>query len=242
MKSFLKAVSLLSIIPTPVSHGDGKWDGAAGFFPLVGLLFGLVLVGLNSLLIGVLPRLVVDIILVFVLTVLSGGLHLDGLADTVDGLMGGRSKEETLAIMRDSHLGTFAAAAIFFVLALKFVLLYSIPPPAKDAVLVIFPCLGRWSMVYGATCYGYVREAGTGKSFVEQTKLGHLLFASLTVTIVAGLVLSFEAIYFLLGLFLITALSSLLFSRRIGGVTGDILGATAEISEIFILFLAVLLL
>lgn len=241
MRSFLKAVSLLSIIPTPVELNGERWGETAAFFPLVGLLFGLILLGFNSLLMRVLPRLAVDIILVFVLIALSGGLHLDGLADTVDGFVGGRTKEETLTIMRDSYLGTFGVAAIFFVLAFKFIFLYSISLPAKNAILLIFPCLGRWSMVYGAASYQYVREAGTGKTFVEQTKLRHLLVASLTVIIVAGLVLSLKAVYFLLGLFLLTGLLLLLFSRKIGGVTGDILGAMAEISEVFVLFLAVLL-
>jgi len=115
-----------------------------GLFPAVGLLLGLGLVLCNGLLALLLPRAVVDALLLVLLIWSSGALHLDGVADTLDGLAGGRDRESSLRIMKDSRIGAIGAVGLVLVVLLKYLSLNSLPLELKGAALILMPATGRW--------------------------------------------------------------------------------------------------
>jgi len=173
VKGLLVALQFLTILPVGKTIGatEKEIGRSIVYFPLVGLLTGLILVVFNEVLIRVFPRGVTDILLISVLVGITGGLHLDGLADTIDGLAGGNDKEDILKIMRDSHLGAMGAMSIAIALLIKLAALTAIPEAIKKEVLLLMPVLSRWSMVYLCFASNYAREEGLGSLFVGRTSL-----------------------------------------------------------------------
>jgi adenosylcobinamide-GDP ribazoletransferase len=173
---------------------------------------------------------------------LSGGLHLDGFADSVDGFLGGHNKEEILKIMKDSSTGAKGVVALVSLLLLKFVLLVEMPLFLKDAALFFTPTIGRWSMVIAAFLGKPARlKNSMGKLFIDYVSWREVIFASLTMAVIG--ILLFR-LYFLplvmvgIGLVLLILKYS---QKRIGGISGDILGAINEIVEVFGLLVIYLL-
>ena len=172
---------------------------------------------------------------------LTGGLHLDGLADTADGLLGGWDREQRLAIMRDSRLGTFGALALFAALLLKFSLLAHLPSGWRSRSLILAPALARWAMVHAIMCYPPAREEGLGHFFRHHVKAPDLILAS-----VMALVLSFVCCGpWGLAIISVVTLIALLFNgavtRSIGGLTGDTYGGLCEVEELCVLATVVVL-
>jgi len=204
---------------------------AQGWFPAVGLLLGAILLGIDRLASRALPEASVDVLLVVALAALTGGLHLDGLGDAADGLFGGRNREDRLAIMRDPHAGSFAIIAIVGVLALKWAGLAATPRAVRFEAILLVPCLARFAMVAAAAAFPYARDEGMGAAFHDAARPVPIIVAgatgaaaSVALLGVGGLIAAACA----LG----SALAVGVFARRsIGGVTGDVYGATAEISE-----------
>jgi len=211
------------------------------YFPLVGALLGAALAlmdwGLHHL---VSTQLAAAILLVAWMG-LTGGLHLDGLADTADGLLGGWDRERRLAIMRDSHLGTFGALALFAVLLLKFSLLAHLPSGWRGRTLVLAPAVARWAMVQAIMCYPPAREEGLGHFFRQHVKAPDLILAS-----VVALVLSFVCcgpwgLAIISGVLLVAFLFNGGVTRFIGGLTGDTYGGLCEVEEVCVLGIVVVL-
>ncbi len=161
---FLAALRFLTIIPLPrLSEASGKDVGRSlVYFPIVGIIIGLILAGLAWVLTLVLPMAVVAILLIIALVLIIGGLHLDGLADTFDGLAG-HTVEERWQIMRDSHIGSFGVVAIVCLLLLEYGSLISIPRAWLFWSLILMPTAGRWAIVYAITVYPYARPSGSGR-------------------------------------------------------------------------------
>jgi len=205
-----------------------------GLFPAVGLTLGLALVVCNWLLAPLLPRAVLDCLLLLLLIFATGALHLDGVADMIDGLAGSRDRASSLRIMKDSRVGAMGVVGLVMVLLLKYLSLYHLPLAQKAAALIFMPAAGRWCQVFLATCSSYIRgEGGTGSVFVDHVGQAELIRASLTL-LLAGLVLfSFKGLLLLALLLVFAALLLHYYERRIGGVTGDILGASTEFVEVF---------
>ena len=132
MLGFLAALQFLTILPIRRGFTNEQIGQATAYFPIVGLIIGLVLAGINFVLSGLLPSAVVNIFLIVALAVFSGALHLDGLADTFDGMAGHRTAEERLKIMKDSRIGGFGAVGLALFLLIEFVVLNSIPANIKD--------------------------------------------------------------------------------------------------------------
>ena len=107
----------------------------------------------------------VNVIIIAGMAILSGGLHLDGLADTLDGMAGSRTAEERLTIMRDSRVGSFGAFGLALVLLIQFVALNSVPEEYRTGIIILAPVLSRWAMVNAIFVYPYVRPDGLGRSF-----------------------------------------------------------------------------
>jgi len=245
LSNYLRALSFLTIIPLPfVRFGTGgrELTNSAVFFPLAGLTIGLLLSAASWLLLHLLsvpPVAVTALILSFFLT---RGLHFDGLADTADGLIGTTDREKAFKAMSDSAVGVMGAAALFFVYLLKYALLVDFGFNDLPFALLFMPLAGRWAIVYAGTWFSPARNRGLGDMFLRGLRWPILLKASLLAFLLlfvfawwnASLVIS----VFIGCLFALAAAHLLTFyaSRRLGGITGDILGASCEIGEVFFLF------
>lgn len=232
-KGLLTALRLLTVLPIP---GPREWEPrhATKWFPAVGLAIGIAGALLAMLFTWVLPAAVAAVLIVAYLTVISGCLHLDGLADTADGLLGGRDKEEALDIMRDSRIGSMGVAAVFCALALKASALFALGPAGLWKGALALPIAGRVGMVLAAWFLPYARpEGGLGDDFCSaggrwQTLLPVILLA-IVLPLAAGHRGMMAAAVSVGGAIAFIMLQK----RQLGGATGDTLGATCEVAEAF---------
>lgn len=206
------------------------------WFPLAGLLVGALLLAADRVLAVLLPPLPGNVLLLALWVLLSGALHLDGLADLCDGVGGGRDREGMLLIMKDSRIGVFGAVALVLLLLGKWAALTGVPGPLRLPALLFAPLAGRWAPVLLTVTGPYLRgPEGTGSAFAAHAGRRELILASLALAAAAG-VLGGAA-----GLFLaaMVAAATLLYGawvrRRLGGVTGDVLGAAVELVELLVL-------
>jgi adenosylcobinamide-GDP ribazoletransferase len=229
----------LSVLPVKIKKFDEtKLANSIAYFPLVGLLFGLILVCLNYALSGLINVSAVNFILILALVLMDRGLHLDGLADTFDGLFGAKNKEDALRIMKDSNVGAFGVTAIVLVLFGQYVFLSSIDSQYKIAALIFMPSLARYGVVYANYFYKPAKTDGLAASF-NNKKIGIFLTGTCIITLITAVIvfLQFNTIIpVLAGFAFILILPSLLI-KKIGGVTGDIYGAIVEISQMSVLLL-----
>jgi len=239
-EEFRLALGFLTVLPVDrkLSHEPERLARSMGFFPAAGLALGLGLVVINWLLAGLIPRPVLDCLLILILIAVTGALHLDGMADLVDGLAGGKDREGILRIMKDSRVGAIGVVGLVMVLLLKYLSLYNLPPETKSAALMFMPCAGRWIQVVLAAFCRYLRpEGGTGAAFVEEVGERETLLATATLVLAAFVLFRLEGIFlvFLLGIGAMVLLRY--FNARLGGVTGDVLGAATEVVEVLTLIL-----
>jgi len=245
---FLTNIPVISFPPPNNTNQNEEaltenFANSMAFFPLVGMLIGILLVLLRRLFyyFAISPLLGDTLVLIFWIW-LSGGLHLDGFADSVDGFVGGQDKEEILKIMKDSSTGAKGVVSLISLLLLKFILLVEMPLFLKDAALFFTPAIGRWSMVIAAFLGKPARlKNSMGKLFMDYVGWREVIFASLTMAVIGILLFKF---YFLLlviiGLGIVFVILKYC-KKRIGGISGDILGAINEIIEVFILLAVYLL-
>jgi adenosylcobinamide-GDP ribazoletransferase len=178
-------------------------------------------------------RPVSDWLVILFLIVLTRGLHQDGLADTVDGWLGGQTVEERLRIMRDGSIGALGATALFLALALRYAGLSAWPSADRVSDLICMPVVGRWAMLIGGFRMPYARSAGLAQSFLDGLSTRTLVIASVTaLVIVAWRLGAVRAVVLLVVSGLVARTISMMARRRIGGTTGDVLGATNEAAEI----------
>jgi len=241
---FRTAIAFLTIFPVAnnVAMDNQRLGRSMGLFPAVGLLLGLGLVICNGLLAPLLPRAVLDCLLILLLILATGALHLDGVADMIDGLAASRDRATSLRIMKDSRVGAMGVVGLVMLLLLKYLCLYHVPLEQKNAALLLLPAAGRWSQVFLSRCSTYIRsEGGTGSVFVDHVGNGELLRAGLTILLAALLLFSFQGLVIAGLLLVFAALMMHYFQRRLGGVTGDVLGAVTEMTEVFFLLLILVL-
>jgi adenosylcobinamide-GDP ribazoletransferase len=231
---FLTRFRVRSVTPDLQSVAD-----AQAWFPAVGLLIGLVVLTVDRLAMRALPAPSVDVLLVVTLVAITGALHLDGLADAADGLLGGYTPERRLEIMRDVHAGTFAIIAIVCVLALKWAGFESLPADIRVEAIVLTPCLARFAMLVGVAAFPYARAAGVGAPFRPALSPRQFIIAS-GVAIGASIVLlGAGGLYATVFAALLALAFGALATRLTGGMTGDLYGATVEITEaLLLLFVA----
>ena len=226
---FLAAIRFLTTLPVPGSSASQALTRSVGWFPLIGLLIGAIMAGLDALLQRVFPPVVTAALVVAALTLLTGGLHLEGLADAADGLFGGHTIDERLRIMRDPTAGAYAIISIVLVLLLKATAIASLGEPRWPALL-LFPALGRWSMVWAIVSFPYARKEGLGTAF-RAGRLA-LTLASITVFVATAALFQVQSIV-PLGVTAIAAMATTgLMLRRLRGLTGDCYGALNEICEV----------
>lgn len=238
---FLLAVQFLTKIPVTVRGivDEKRMARSMAFFSLVGLLIGAGAAALQALTSLVFPPPVCSLAALAFLVIITGNLHGDGLMDTADGLFSGKPRERMLEIMRDSRVGSHGVTAGVLVLLAKFVLLGQMPQTAQGVALILATASGRWSQVYGAALYPYARSAGGTGNFTAHVGYRELFYNSLTVLLLTISLLRFHGFILLIAVLAGTALLEWYIARRIGGITGDTLGAANECIEV--LTLAVLL-
>jgi adenosylcobinamide-GDP ribazoletransferase len=221
-----------------MQHSANEVGRSAIFFPVVGLILGLILVLINFLLLPFASAGLLSVILVSLLTFMTRGLHLDGVGDTFDGLGAGGDRERVLSIMDDSHTGVFGLIAIVLVLFFKIHALESIDVDRWRALLLA-PILGRWAMVLLAY-RSKPAKAGLGSNLVDHLQTKHFLLATLLTLLLAAVISRGNGIVMMAWVAAFTILSKNYFHRRLGGVTGDIFGAVGELSETSVMVLLAL--
>lgn len=212
------------------------------FFPLVGLITGGLLAVAAALTAGWLPGTVRSTLLVTLCVFLTGALHCDGLMDTADGLLSGRSPDRMLEIMKDSRVGAFGVIAAFFLLLWKWSLVHDMPDSLLGPALICMMTASRFAMVLSIVSFPYARPDGMGKAFARHAGRGSLGMAGLA--LIALLILlwavygEFACAAAVAALIAVTAFA-LGFGRwasgKVGGLTGDVYGATTELSEVVVL-------
>ncbi|MBN1375585.1 MAG: adenosylcobinamide-GDP ribazoletransferase [Dehalococcoidia bacterium] len=238
---FFTALRFLTIIPVPSSTVDesGMIGKSIPFFPVVGLLIGVILYGLCIVLRMALPMPVVSALLIVCLAILTGAHHLDGLIDTCDGMVAGKTREQRLSIMSDTRVGAFGITGICLLLLLK----YAVISNSTDmAVLILFPVISRWTLAGAILIFPSARDEGLGFITRKSARWTGFIWATvpaLLVSIVlAGLI---EGLLLLISLFALTYCVGLAFSRLYGWLTGDNYGALVEIGETLALLMMIAL-
>jgi adenosylcobinamide-GDP ribazoletransferase len=228
MKNLIAALQFITILPVGKSESYDP-PKMVPFFPLVGILLGLIVALFDALAIKFWAPPVVALLDVILLAVLTGAFHLDGLGDTADGLLSPRTKNEALEIMKDSRLGTMGLVAILFGLAVKWGGITGLNAN-RTIFLIAIPAYARAGILFGMRYLPYGRAAGTGKLFFKE-KISAIHFWGLIFPIGLSLSTGISAIGLNLGFAIIIALILLFYNKRMGCITGDMLGAMVEITE-----------
>ncbi len=240
MSSFFAALQFLTLFPRPewMEHSPAEVGRSAIFFPVVGFMLGSILVLVNFLLDPFASAGLLSVILVTLLTLATGGLHLDGVGDTFDGLGAGGDRDRILSVMDDSRTGVFGLIAIVLVLLLKIHALESMDGDRWRALLVA-PILGRWGMVLLAY-RSKAAKAGLGSNLIDHLQTKHFLLATLLTLLLVTAIFRRNGIVMMAWVAVFTIASKNYFHRRLGGVTGDIFGAVGELSETSVMVLLAL--
>jgi adenosylcobinamide-GDP ribazoletransferase len=231
MRGLLVACRYLTAVPAPPAAGPEDLGRAAGWFPVVGLLLGALLAVAAGGASRLVPPLIAAVLVVVLWAGVTGGLHLDGLADTLDGLGGGFSREEALAIMRDPGVGAYGVTGLLLVLLLKVAAVASLPVDLRWRAVLVAPVLGRLAPLVLVRLCPPARADGAGHAFALSVGSGSLVAGGAVAALVSlALVGPWGAL--LLGAVLADAGAFAVYlRRRLGGLTGDCLGALVEGTE-----------
>lgn len=242
MKIFLLALQFLTTFPVRIKAGPSEKDFGASlaYFPLVGLLLGLLLSGCVFLF-SFLPDAVRAALILLVSISITGGIHLDGFADTCDAFYGNKPKEKILEIMRDSHIGVMAVIGLCVLLFLKFSLLSSMPTGYLWKLLILTPIFSRYCQVIACVFCGYARNDGKAKYFVEYAGKKEFLIATIFTVLFSLLLMKLKGAILLTLCLFFAFLFIMRIKRRIGGMTGDTIGAVSEITEVLVLLFGLVL-
>ncbi len=227
------AVSFLTVLPAAPRGGprEGELGRSTAFFPLAGAAVGLAGWAVDAACGGALPPLVRGLLVVSAGVLLTRGLHLDGLADTADGLGSLRDRDGMLEVMRDPHVGAFGAAAIALVIFLQAACVAGIEPSRRLGTLVAAAAASRLVMALACRLFPYARKEGTGAGFVGRAPLWAPVVA---LVLAAGASWAAGRVPALAIAGAGTA-AGLLFAAlvawRLRGVTGDVLGAAGEVAQ-----------
>ncbi|MDC7232415.1 MAG: adenosylcobinamide-GDP ribazoletransferase [Spirochaetales bacterium] len=238
IRKLFYAIRFMTSLPLPWKENEDlvQVSRSSGMFPMVGLIIGFLLLGiqfLSSLVFGdVTTALMQTAAWVFI----TGGLHLDGLADTVDGIGSRRDRERMLEIMKDSHIGAFGVLALILQILLKTALCYELN--RLDPLLILLvPLSARWGQLIVIRAFKPARKDGMGRFFQEHMRAQELLIGFMTV--LGVYILSGNSLYLpVLPVHgLIVYLTGVSISRKLGGLTGDVYGFVCETGEDILLLL-----
>ena len=229
MRGLLDALQFMTILPVGSSR-EFVPRRMVAYFPVVGLLIGIVLSFLDKVFMQLWNGPAAGVLDVFFLIAVTGALHLDGLGDTADGLYGRRRPDEALAIMKDSRIGVMGLVAIVCCLAVKWAGISGLGPH-RPLLLIIVPAYSRSAILFGLRYLPYGRkEEGTGHGFF-QNKPSLFSFCGVLIPIGLSVLLGWRGLL-LTAAFAVLVIGILFYYRRkINGITGDMLGAMIEIIE-----------
>lgn len=236
VRSFLLAAGFLTRVPLrPGASDDAALSRALAFFPVVGLALGALLATAAWLLADHLAAGVCGVMLVAVLAVLTGGLHLDGLADVFDAWGSSKDRERMLAVMRDSRIGAYGASAVALASIAKVVAVAEVLARNDLAAVVAFPVVSRALAVVLILAFPYAREEGLGRAFRSTGDDKTPVVAVIVALVLAGWFAGFWPVVAsgVVALWLASRMRA-----RLGGLTGDVYGAAIELSEIAFLLVA----
>ncbi|MDD5738094.1 MAG: adenosylcobinamide-GDP ribazoletransferase, partial [Candidatus Omnitrophica bacterium] len=245
MKGFLSALQFLTVIPVKIKGGvsDEEISSSAAWFPAVGLIVGIFLAFAYEALSHVFPA---PVVCAFVLTLseaVTGGLHIDGFIDTMDGIASGADRKRALEIMHEGRPGALGLAAVILLFLSKYSLLLSLPKGTVEISLVAMSVVSRASFVASAVFYPYAREGseGLGKIFIGKVKRPAAMIAAVTLLAAVIFILRAGALIMLPAAAAAFIVCNFYFKRKLGGVTGDTIGAVGEVLEVIVLAAAVAL-
>ena len=246
MERFISLLSFLTRIPVKTSETlDEEFHKSAKYFPLVGIVLGIFYVGFSYLGNMIFGPVIGGIIFIIMNIVLTGGLHLDGLGDTFDGLYSYREKNKILEIMKDSRLGTNALLAILILIMFKVALASELLSQGFYFAIFLMPVVGKLSSVFACYVGKTAKETGMCNAFIGKIIKSDFYIAILTVIVllVAVFLLTSSFIFFILNIIVISLvlIATIAYLHHvysiIDGLTGDVLGAICELSELLYLFL-----
>lgn len=235
MVAFLTALSFLTIVPAPASTTSDRMAPARAYFPLVGLLLGGGLAALDWGLRFAFPVTVTSALLLVALIAATRGLHVEGFLDCCDALFGGFTRKRRLEILKDHHVGAFAAIGGVLLLLTIWSALSALAPPLRTPLLVLLPCLSRWAMLLAMALFPYARPRGLGTAFTRGASLWQVAAGFVTAAAAAALLAGWG------GLALVAVASAVSWAfgtwaaRLLGGLTGDVYGAVNELAALGVL-------
>ncbi|HNX81274.1 MAG TPA: adenosylcobinamide-GDP ribazoletransferase [Candidatus Omnitrophota bacterium] len=234
MKGFLAALQFLTILPIQlksVTEKELAWSMT--YFPVVGFCVGLMLVAVSWLLTSVgIQSYLLCLFLVIFLVVITGGLHLDGLADTADGFLSGTSSRDMLVIMRDSRIGTMGVLSLVCVILAEIFLLKEVPRVFLPAAVLLMCLVSRWAMVLLMFLFPYARKEGKAMAYMAGRKNYIGILSSTLALLLAYLTWGFWGICLMAVVAIAVVIFGAYCSKKIGGITGDTLGAANEIIQV----------
>lgn len=240
MTSLVLALRYLTIVPLPAGpHVEPTTLGrAAAWFPVIGLALGLTVAAAEWVVSALFPPLLDALLTVTVWKLLTGGLHLDGLADCFDGLVG-RDAGDRLRIMRDSRIGAFGAVGLILFLLLEVAAVSELAAPARWPALLAAPALARALPPLIAWIFPAATPLGQGGMFRSGLTRSRVALA-----LALGALVTLAALGLAGAVALVVAGSAgvglgWFFTRQLGGVTGDVLGAIIELAELCVLLVVV---
>jgi adenosylcobinamide-GDP ribazoletransferase len=233
LREFLTALQFLTRIPVPSFRFEPDMIfTAAKFYPVVGVVVAVGAIVVERLLRSHLPASVVTVAVLIFMVAVTGGFHEDGLADSVDGLGGGWTRERKLEIMRDSRIGSYGALAVFLSLMSRWVLLMVLPRASFAAYVLTAHVLCRWTSVPLGAIMPPARQDGIGVQMANKISPATVFLATLIAAVIAGAALRDRAIAPVAAVCVVTVLTGLFYRAKLGGVTGDCFGATNQLAEI----------
>lgn len=242
LRHFLLAIQFLTRLPVPrrLATTEEELGRAAAFFPLVGIIVGGGAATVFVLTKRVAPLSVAVLLAIGFAAFITSGFHEDGLADTFDGLGGGWTRDRALEIMRDSRIGTYGSLALIFLILGKYTFLTALEPRQIWRWLIVAHAASRWTVLPLCMWLPYARVEGQGKLVARQINLSALVVGSVTFLLILILLPWRIALVTLIVTAITVLFSGLYFKRRLGGITGDCLGAVNQITEVVLYFMAVL--
>lgn len=259
MNNFLLGLQFLTriTIKKNLDWSEKACGGSVKFFPLIGAILGIIYVLVGYVIYYLLPSFniylsahLIGFILLFYNIFLTGALHCDGFTDTMDGILSGRKRERILEIMKDSRVGAHGATCLILVLIGKYSMftdlmvnqnIYITHTQFFNSLFALFlmPIIARCCMSIAVVLFPYARKEGLGKAFHEYSSKKSMAFA-LLFTFIISLLLGTIGVIALIFTIIIMYLFNRYVANLIGGLTGDVYGATAEIGELVVLFVFVL--
>lgn len=234
-KAFWAAMQFLTITPAVVKHPftASEMGASITFYPLVGLIIGLILALSSWLLQKIFSIQLTAALILGIWVIISGALHLDGFLDACDGLFGGWTPEKRLEIMRDKQHGSFALAGGVILLLVKFNALISCQ--LAPLALILSPMMSRWGMSLAILAFPYQRQQGTGRTIKDQASWTGWLFATLFVLGITAIAASISGWLALVVVVVVVWGGAKFTLRLIPGLSGDIYGAFNEMAELAVL-------